>query len=52
MNALRRFARDVGGATSIEYALMAAMIAVVIVSTVRIAGTQLNAAFVGIGAAL
>ena len=52
MNALRRFARDVGGATSIEYALMGLMIAVVIVSAVRVAGTQTSAAYVGIGNAL
>lgn len=49
MNALRRFARDVRGVTSIEHALMAGMIAIVIVSAVRFAGTQTSAAYVGIG---
>ncbi len=52
MSALRRFARDIGGVTSIEYALMAGMIALVLVTAVRFAGTQTSAAYVGIGAAL
>ncbi len=52
MNALRRFAREIGGVTSIEYALMASMIALVLVTAVRFAGTQTSAAYVGIGVAL
>jgi pilus assembly protein Flp/PilA len=37
-----RFAKDESGATAIEYGLIAAGIAVVIVGMVRLAGTNLN----------
>ena len=38
----KRFWFDEKGATSIEYALLAGMIALVIVSAVRLVGTNLN----------
>ena len=39
---LSRFVKDESGATAIEYGLIAAGIAVVIVTAVRLAGTNLN----------
>jgi pilus assembly protein Flp/PilA len=48
-NLLNRFAKDESGATAIEYGLIAALIAVVIISALRTIGTNLNAAFVQIG---
>ena len=38
---LNRFAKDESGATAIEYGLIAALIAVVIISAVRTIGTSL-----------
>ena len=40
-----RFTADEGGATAIEYALMASLIALVIVTAVTGAGTSLKGAF-------
>ena len=40
-----RFAKDESGATAIEYGLIAALIAVVIVGAVGLVGTNLNAKF-------
>ena len=45
---LRRFFQDEGGATAIEYGLIAALIAVVIITGVSTLGTKLNAKFVSI----
>ena len=42
---LRRFMLCRQGVTAIEYALMASLIAIVIVSAVRVAGTQLSSSF-------
>ena len=42
---LRRFAHDNSGATAIEYGLIAALIAVVIISSVTRLGTNLSAKF-------
>jgi pilus assembly protein Flp/PilA len=39
---LRRFAADESGATSIEYGLIAALIAVVIIGTLTSIGTKLK----------
>ncbi|MCB1507797.1 MAG: Flp family type IVb pilin [Hyphomicrobiaceae bacterium] len=39
---LTRFAKDESGATAIEYGLIAAGIAVVIIGAVRLAGRNLN----------
>jgi pilus assembly protein Flp/PilA len=38
---VKRFAKDESGATAIEYGLIAALIAVVIIAAVSIVGTQL-----------
>ncbi len=45
MTFLRRFARDDSGATAIEYGLIAALIAVVIIATVQTVGTNLKGSF-------
>jgi pilus assembly protein Flp/PilA len=42
-----RFLRDTNAATSIEYALVASLIAVVIVAGVKAVGTSLQAKFFG-----
>ena len=49
---LNRFAKDESGATAIEYGLIAALIAVVIISALRTIGTNLNTAFTTIGTSL
>ncbi|MDR3508820.1 MAG: Flp family type IVb pilin [Caulobacteraceae bacterium] len=40
-----RFVKDESGATAIEYGLIVALIAVVIISAVSAIGTKLNASF-------
>jgi len=47
-----RFAREDDGVTAIEYGLIAALIAVVIIASVRLVGTNLDATFAAIAAAL
>ncbi len=47
-----RFAKDESGATAIEYALIAAGIAVVIITAVNLIGTNLSAMFTGIAGKL
>ncbi len=49
---IQSFARDEDGVTAIEYGLIAALIAVVIVVAVRLIGTNLNTIFGQIAAAL
>lgn len=44
-NFIARFAKDESGATAIEYGLIVALIAVVIVGVVSTIGTKLNTAF-------
>jgi pilus assembly protein Flp/PilA len=44
-NLLSRLLRDTGGATAVEYALMASLIALVIVLAVTTLGTKLNDLF-------
>jgi pilus assembly protein Flp/PilA len=46
------FIRDEKGATAIEYGLIAALIAVVVIGAVRTIGTNLNTAFTTIGTSL
>ncbi|MCX4146828.1 MULTISPECIES: Flp family type IVb pilin [Paraburkholderia] len=48
----KRFVRDEDGVTAIEYGLIAALIAVVIIGSVGIVGTKLNAVFTTIGTEL
>ncbi|HXC54269.1 MAG TPA: Flp family type IVb pilin [Rhizomicrobium sp.] len=40
-----RFVRDESGATAIEYGLIAALIAVVIIGAVQVVGTNLSTTF-------
>jgi pilus assembly protein Flp/PilA len=42
---LRKFLKDESGATAIEYGLIAALIAVVIITAVTAVGTQLSTTF-------
>jgi pilus assembly protein Flp/PilA len=49
---IQKFARDEEGVTAIEYGLIASLIAVVIIAAVRLIGTNLNATFNTIAAAL
>ncbi len=52
MNLFHRFVRDETGATAIEYALIAALMAVVVVAGINFVGTPLKATFQKIGACL
>ncbi len=45
MTPLKRFINDESGATAIEYGLIAALIAVVIIGTVTALGTRIDGAF-------
>jgi pilus assembly protein Flp/PilA len=49
---IQRFLRDDGGATAIEYGLIAAGIAVVIIAAVNGLGTKLNTTFTSISTQL
>jgi pilus assembly protein Flp/PilA len=44
-NLFNRFVRDESGATAIEYGLIAALIAVVIITALTAIGTQLSSKF-------
>ena len=52
MKLLKRFCADEAAATSIEYGLIAAGIAVVIITVVKGVGTKLKATFTSISGAL
>ena len=52
MSLIKQFVRHEGGATAIEYGLIAALIAVVIIGSVTIVGTKLDAIFSYIGSKL
>lgn len=52
MHFVRRFATDESGATAIEYGLIAACIAVVIITAVQLLGTNLTTIFNSIAGAL
>ncbi|KWR89533.1 Flp family type IVb pilin [Cupriavidus sp. IDO] len=49
---LKAFQRDEDGVTAIEYGLIAALIAVVIIATVQTVGTNLSTIYSYIGASL
>ena len=49
---LSRFVRDQRGVTSIEYALIASLIAVFIIVAVQLVGTQVSTVFTEVGGAL
>jgi pilus assembly protein Flp/PilA len=51
-NLISRFVRDESGATAIEYGLIAALIAVVIITALTTIGTKLSATFTSVSAKL
>jgi len=51
-NLFRRFIKDQSGVTAIEYGLIAALIAVVIITAVTNVGTKLSGTFTAISSAL
>jgi pilus assembly protein Flp/PilA len=52
MSHIRKLVKDEAGATAIEYALIASLIAVVIITAVQYTGTQVSTVFNEVGAAL
>jgi pilus assembly protein Flp/PilA len=52
MQMLRRFLKDESGATAIEYGLIAALIAVVVIGAIQTIGSELNTTFESIGTCL
>lgn len=52
MNFIQKFIREEDGVTAIEYGLIAALIAIVIIAAVTLIGTNLAAIFATIAAAL
>jgi len=52
INSTKAFVRDEGGVTSIEYGLMAALIAVAIIVAVNLVATELNLTFGTVSTAL
>jgi pilus assembly protein Flp/PilA len=51
-NFVTRFLKDESGATAIEYGLIAASIAVVIITAVQLLGTNLTTTFTSVAGAL
>lgn len=51
-NLIKKFVRDESGATAIEYGLIAAGIAVVIIAAVQLVGSNLSATFQTIATAV
>jgi pilus assembly protein Flp/PilA len=51
-NLLHRFLRDESGATAVEYGLIAAGIAVVIIAAVQLVGSNLNGTFGSVATAV
>ena len=49
---MKRFVRDESGATAIEYGLIAALIAVVIITALKTIGSNLIIAFQSVGSGL
>jgi len=52
MSRFSAFLRDMSGATAIEYGLIAALIAVVIIGAVTTTGTNLSATFTNIAGSI
>ena len=52
MNPIHKFLSDEEGVTAIEYALIAALIAIAVIATVTLVGAQLNVVFKSICNAL
>lgn len=51
-NLMKRFAKDESGATAIEYGMIAALVAVVIISALTILGSKLNTTFTSVSSSL
>lgn len=51
-NIMKRFVKDESGATAIEYGLIAALVAVVIITTLTTLGTNLKATFASVSSSL
>jgi len=51
-NLFRGFLRDESGATAIEYGLIAALIAVVIIGAVQVVGTNLSTTFTTVSSSI
>jgi len=49
---IKSFLRDESGATAIEYGLIAALISVVIITAVRLVGTNLSTTFNSVATAI
>jgi pilus assembly protein Flp/PilA len=49
---LQRFIKEDEGATAVEYGLLVALIAVVIITAVTTLGTNLNTKFTSVGSAI
>ena len=47
---LKKFNRDIGGASAIEYALIASLISIVIIGAATVLGTTLDGTFSSIAA--
>ena len=52
LTSLKNFVANESGATAIEYALIASLIAVVIVTAVQTVGTKVSTVFTEVGGAL
>jgi len=52
MSSIRRIIQDDSGATAIEYALIASLIAVFIVGALSVVGSQVNGVFAKISSSL
>jgi pilus assembly protein Flp/PilA len=52
MERIKNFFKDESGATAVEYGLMVALIAVVIITAVTTLGSNLNAKFEEVGTAV
>jgi pilus assembly protein Flp/PilA len=52
MNHIMNFIRNESGATAIEYALIASLIAVVIITAVQTVGTKVSTVFTEVGNSL
>jgi pilus assembly protein Flp/PilA len=49
---MSRFVKDESGATAVEYGLIAALIAVVIITSVKLVGSNLDTVFKAVAGAL
>ena len=52
MNKIKKFFRDEEGASAVEYGIMVALIAAIIIGAVQVIGTKVNTAFNTVGTQL